>query len=146
MGTIANIACKTVGIAGMSAVLYDAYSLGKQNSQRNLQKVNADHFEKVIADTRTMSSESAMTGAMQKKIANFRMNNPLISAFGSVGGFISGALNSLGDNIIPTAFASIALATKGKLSKLGAFGTIGYGIYTVLKEGFGVSKQSPLDN
>ncbi len=146
MGTIANIACKTVGVAGMSAVLYDAYSLGKQNSQRNLQKVNADHFEKVIADTRTMSSESAMTGAMQKKIANFRMNNPLISAFGSVGGFISGALNSLGDNIIPTAFASIALATKGKLSKLGAFGTIGYGIYTVLKEGFGVSKQSPLDN
>ena len=146
MGTIANIACKTVGVAGMSAVLYDAYSLGKQNSKRNLQKVNADHFEKVIADTRTMSSESAMTGAMQKKIANFRMNNPLISAFGSVGGFISGALNSLGDNIIPTAFASIALATKGKLSKLGAFGTIGYGIYTVLKEGFGVSKQSPLDN
>ncbi len=146
MGTIANIACKTIGVAGMSAVLYDAYSLGKQNSQRNLQKVNADHFEKVIADTRTMSSESAMTGAMQKKIANFRMNNPLISAFGSVGGFISGALNSLGDNIIPTAFASIALATKGKLSKLGAFGTIGYGIYTVLKEGFGVSKQSPLDN
>ena len=146
MGTIANIACKTVGVAGMSAVLYDAYSLGKQNSQRNLQKVNADHFEKVIADTRTMSSESAMTGAMQKKIANFRMNNPLISAFGSVGGFIGGALNSLGDNIIPTTFASIALATKGKLSKLGAFGTIGYGIYTVLKEGFGVSKQSPLDN
>lgn len=146
MGTIANIACKTVGVAGMSAVLYDAYSLGKQNSKRNLQKVNADHFEKVIADTRTMSSESAMTGAMQKKIANFRMNNPLISAFGSVGGFISGALNSLGDNIIPTTFASIALATKGKLSKLGAFGTIGYGIYTVLKEGFGVSKQSPLDN
>ena len=146
MGMMANIVCKTVGVAGMSAVLYDAYSLGKQNSQRNLQKVNADHFEKVIADTRTMSSESAMTGAMQKKIANFRMNNPLISAFGSVGGFISGALNSLGDNIIPTAFASIALATKGKLSKLGAFGTIGYGIYTVLKEGFGVSKQSPLDN
>ena len=146
MGTIANIACKTVGVAGMSAVLYDAYSLGKQNSKRNLQKVNADHFEKVIADTRTMSSESAMTGAMQKKIANFRMNNPLISAFGSVGGFISGALNSLGDNIIPTTFASIALATKGKLSKLGAFGAIGYGIYTVLKEGFGVSKQSPLDN
>lgn len=146
MGTIANIACKTVGVAGMSAVLYDAYSLGKQNSKRNLQKVNADHFEKVIADTRTMSSESAMTGAMQKKIANFRMNNPLISAFGSVGGFISGALNSLGENIIPTTFASIALATKGKLSKLGAFGTIGYGIYTVLKEGFGVSKQSPLDN
>ena len=61
MGMMANIVCKTVGIAGMSAVLYDAYSLGSKNSKRNMQKVNADHFEKVIADTRTLSSESAVS-------------------------------------------------------------------------------------
>ena len=74
MGMMANIACKTVGIAGMSAVLYDAYSLGSKNSKRNMQKVNADHFEKVIADTRTLSSESAVSGAMQKKVAD-TLNN-----------------------------------------------------------------------
>lgn len=145
MGMMANIVCKTVGIAGMSAVLYDAYSLGSKNSKRNMQKVNANHFEKVIADTRTLSSESAVSGAMQKKVADFRMNNPLISIFGTVSGFVSGALNSLGDNIIPAACASIALAAKGTLAKVGAWGTAGYGIYTVLKEGFGATKKSPMD-
>lgn len=146
MGMMANIVCKTVGVAGMSAVLYDAYSLGSENSQRNMQKVNADHFEKVVADTRSLSSESAMSGAMQKKVADFRMNNPLISMFGTASGFVSGALNSLADNIVPAACASIALAAKGTLAKIGAWGTVGYGIYTILKEGFGVSKKSPIDD
>lgn len=146
MNMMGNILCKTVGIAGMSAVVYDAYSRGKANSSRNTQAADADHFEKIIADTRSCSTESAMTSAMQNKVRDLRMNNPLVSMFGSIQGFISGALNSLGDNIIPTTFASIALAAKGKISKLGAWGTIGYGIFTVLREGFGVTKKTPMDN
>ena len=47
MGTVSNIICKTVGIAGMSAVAYDAYSVAKKNSARVSQMETADHFEKV---------------------------------------------------------------------------------------------------
>ena len=126
MGTLANIVCKGVGIAGMSAVIYDAASVAKLNSKRVSQAMDADHFEKVHADTRTLSTESHINNAMQKKLQNWRMNNPVISFTGSVKGYVGGFLGSLGDNIIPTAFA-------------------GYALYTVLKEGFGFSKKSPMD-
>ena len=82
---------------------------------------------------------------MQKKLQNWRMNNPVISFTGSVKGYVGGFLGSLGDNIIPTAFASLALAAKGTASKVGAWGVAGYALYTVLKEGFGFSKKSPMD-
>ena len=69
MGTISNIACKTVGAVGMSAILYDAYSVATKNAERVSQMASADHFEKVHLSTRTLSDESSVNGAMQKKIA-----------------------------------------------------------------------------
>ena len=55
-----------------------------------------------------------------------------------------GFLNTLGNNLIPVAFSSLALATKGTMSKIGAWGVAGYGLFTVLKEGFGLGKNTPV--
>lgn len=145
MGMVSNIVCKTVGIAGMSAVLYDSYSVAKKNSIRVAQMDNADHFEKVHASTRTLSSESSVNSAMQKKIAEMRMDNPLFSIMGNIKGFAKGFLNTLGNNLIPVAFSALALATKGTMSKIGAWGVAGYGLFTIAKEGFGLDKQTPID-
>lgn len=145
MNTIGKIVCKTVGVAGMSAVLYDAFSVGKAQSGRTSQQYDADFFEKVHASTRTTATESPLTGAMQKKVANWRMNNPLISMTGKCKGALSGFFGSLGDNIILAATASLALAGKGFWAKLGAWGTVGYGLFVVAREGFGLSKKSPID-
>ena len=145
MGMVSNIVCKTVGIAGMSAVLYDSYSVAKKNSIRVAQMDNADHFEKVHASTRTLSGESSVNSAMQKKVAEMRMDNPLFSIMGNVKGFAKGFLNTLGNNLIPVAFSALALATKGTMSKLGAWGVAGYGLFTIAKEGFGLDKQTPMD-
>ena len=106
---------------------------------------NADHFEKVHASTRTLSGESSVNSAMQKKIAEMRMDNPLFSIMGNIKGFTKGFLNTLGNNLIPVAFSSLALATKGTMSKIGAWGVAGYGLFTVLKEGFGLGKNTPVD-
>lgn len=145
MGMVSNIVCKTVGIAGMSAVLYDSYSVAKKNSIRVAQMDNADHFEKVHASTRTLSSESSVNSAMQKKVAEMRMDNPLFSIMGNIKGFAKGFLNTLGNNLIPVAFSALALATKGTMSKIGAWGVAGYGLFTIAKEGFGLDKQTPMD-
>ncbi len=145
MGMVSNIVCKTVGIAGMSAVLYDSYSVAKKNSIRVAQMDNADHFEKVHASTRTLSSESSVNSAMQKKVAEMRMDNPLFSIMGNIKGFAKGFLNTLGNNLIPVAFSALALATKGTMSKIGAWGVAGYGLFTIAKEGFGLGKQTPMD-
>ena len=145
MGMVSNIVCKTVGIAGMSAVLYDSYSVAKKNAGRVSQMENADHFEKVHTSTRTLSGESSVNRAMQKKVAEMRMDNPLFSIMGNIKGFTKGFLNTLGNNLIQVAFSALALATKGTMSKIGAWGVAGYGVFTVLKEGFGLGKNTPVD-
>lgn len=145
MGMVSNIVCKTVGIAGMSAVLYDSYSVAKKNSSRVAQMDNADHFEKVHTSTRTLSGESSVNSAMQKKVAEMRMDNPLFSIMGNIKGFAKGFLNTLGNNLIPVAFSALALVTKGTMSKIGAWGVAGYGLFTIAKEGFGLGKQTPMD-
>ena len=145
MGMVSNIVCKTVGIAGMSAVAYDAYSVAKKNSARVSQMETADHFEKVVMSTRTMDNESYVGNAMQKKVADLRMNNPLFSAFGSAKGFVNGFLGTLGSNIIPVACAGLAIGTKGFFSKVGAIGVAGYGALMVLRDGFGMGKNFPVE-
>ena len=48
MGTLANIVCKGVGIAGMSAVIYDAASVAKLNSKRVSQAMDADRYQNIV--------------------------------------------------------------------------------------------------
>lgn len=145
MGIVSNIICKTAGIAGMGAVLYDAYTVGSEQSYRTSQKYTADRFEKIVSAQRTLTDESHVASAMQNKIADLRMSNPLIPFWGRVKGFFEGSLESLGNNIIPVACASLALLTKGFLSKAGAAGLGGCALYAILNEGFGIGKNTPID-
>ena len=145
MVSVSGIVCKTVGIAGISAALYDAGKVASETSNRTKQIVNADHFERVHEATRTMSTESHVTNFIQEKVADYRMNNPLYSIFGSVKGFCKGFFDSLGEHIIPVSLASLALAGKGAFANVGAWGLAAYTALTVAKEGFGIGKVSTKD-
>lgn len=145
MGTFANIVCKTAGIAGMSLAVYDAYSLAKANSKRQSQMVTANYLQRVHAGTRTLNTESQVNNAIQNKVASFRTDNSIVPVYGTVKGFISGFISSLGDNIIPVSLSSLALAAKGTLAKVGAWGLAAYGLLTVAREGFGLGKNTPMD-
>ena len=145
MVNFANIVCKTVGIAGLSAVTYDAYAMAKHHSSAVSSEMSADVFEKAIAAQRSNSTASHVTGAMQQKVADLRMKNPIVPIVGKVKGFIQGFLSSLGDNIIPITLSAVALGTKGFLQKAGAWGLGIYGVYQLAKEGFGLGKTTPVD-
>ena len=145
MGLISNIVCKTIGFAGASAVLYDAYKIGHEHSIKFSKKESADRFEKMVADQRTASSESHVSSAIQNKVTELRMENPIIPIWGRIKGFFHGGLESMGNNIIPVIFTSFALAGRNFFAKLGAWGLVGCGLYTVLKEGFGVGKHTAVD-
>ena len=145
MGIASKIVCKTVGLAGLSAVVYDAYAVGKHHASSNSMAQSADSFEHIVSANRTTTSESPVTNALQNKVSDIRMNNPLIPAYGKVKGFIKGTLESLGDNIVMVGCTTLAMAGKGFFAKLGAWGVAGCGLYTILAEGFGFGKQSPVD-
>ena len=146
MVNIANIVCKTAGIAGLTAVTYDALAMAKHHSAASAAELSADTFESAIAAQRSNSSASHLTGAMQNKVAEFRMKNPIVPIFGKIKGYIQGFLSSLGDNIIPVTFSAVALGTKGKLQKAGAWGLGIFGVYQIAKEGFGLGKTAPVDD
>ena len=142
---MAKIACKTIGVAGVSAVLYDAYNVGRAVCMNTGQSQSADTFESVISAERTTSETSPATSAMQKKLAQLRMDNPIIPAYGKAKGFITGFFSSMGNNLVPTIFSVMALAGKRSWAKIGAWGLAIYGLYKVVKEGFGVGKHTPVD-
>ena len=145
MGIVSTIVCKTAGAAGMSAVLYDAFCVGKSTSKKYAQNLEADHFEHVKAKSGTLEYNSPVNNAIQNKVSDIRMKLPVTEVYGRVKGACLGFFTSLGNNIIPAAFASLALAARGALSKIGALGLAGYGIYVVAKEGFGLGKHTPMD-
>ena len=146
MGIMANIVCKTVGIAALSAVGYDAYKVGNRYSKNGAKREMADTFVHAYDAQRTASNESHVTNEMQSKVAELRMNNPIIPLYGRLKGFCTGALHSLGDNIIPVACASLAIAAKGFFAKAGAWGLGIYGGFKVLHDGFGIGKKTPVDS
>ena len=146
MGIMANIVCKTAGIAGLSAVTYDALAMAKHHSSADSSSISADTFERTIAAQRSNSNASHVTGMMQNKIADLRLKNPIVPIFGTVKGFVEGFFSSLGDNIIPIIFSSVALGTKGTVQKAGAWGLGIFGLYQLAKEGFGLGKTAPVDD
>lgn len=145
MGIFANVLCKTVGLAGMGAILYDAYTLGSIKSKRFAVRESVGNYMDVVASQRTASTDSYVSSAIQDKTADIRMNNRIIPFVGRIKGFVHGTLDSLGNNVIPVIFSSLALLTKGFASKVGAWGLVGCGAYVALKEGFGIGKHSPVD-
>ena len=145
MVSVANIVCKTIGVAGLSAVTYDAYAMAKHHADACTAEMSADVFMKTIAAEHSNSSASHVTGAMQNKIADLRTKNPMVPLVGKAKGFAGGFLDSLGNNIIPIICSSLALATKGFTQKAGAWGLGIYGAYLVAKEGFGLGKTAPVD-
>lgn len=145
MSAIANIAYKAVGITGLSCALYDASVRAKTTSKIYSDSITGDYLEKVHFSTRGLNENSAINNAMQQKVRDWRMNNPIVPAYGKVVGTFKGFFNSIGDKLIPISFASLAIATKGLPSKIGAFGVIGTAIYNIAVEGFGVGKSTSMD-
>ena len=145
MRLVSKIVCKTIGVAGVSAVLYDAYNCGRAVCMNTGQSQSADNFESIISAKRTMSEVSPVTGAMQGRLAQLRMDNPIVPTYGKTKGFLKGLSISLSNNLVPTIFSVMALAGKNAWSKIGAWGLAGFGLYKVIKEGFGVGKHTPVD-
>ena len=145
MGLMANIICKTAGIAGLSLATYDATKKAKVFSKVGAQNAAADTFEKVIATKRTMEVASATTNAMQSKVAELRTSNPVIPFIARIKGYFKGFFKSAGENIVPISFSAMALGGGKRVQKFGAIGLAAYSVYMILKEGFGVGKTSPMD-
>lgn len=145
MKTITKIVCRTVGTLGMGCALYDAVKVAKHHSREESMKQEAKHIERVYANTRTVDTVSFTDSAIQGKIADRRMNNPLYSFWGSIKGGVSGFLSGMGNHVFTVACSAFALASKGKMAQIGAIGVGLSACFNIAHNAFGIGKKTPLD-
>ncbi len=145
MVTIAPIICKTIGAAGIGAALYDTAKVSKHFAAAGKEDAAAEYYQKLYANTRTIDNISYVSNAIQKKTVDLREKNPLPALWGSISGGTKGALYTLCNWLPAAGCASLALLTKGILSKLGAAGVVLCTIYNIAHNGFGVAKNNPMD-
>ena len=145
MVTVAPIICKTIGAAGIGAALYDTAKVSKHFANAGKEDAAAEYYQKLYANTRTIDNISYVSNAIQKQTADLREKNPLPALWGSITGGVKGTLYTLCNWLPAAGCASLALLTKGFLSKLGAAGVVLCTIYNIAHNGFGVAKNNPMN-
>ena len=145
MRMITKIACRTMGAVGMGVSIYNASRVGCQFSKNEAQKTQGKYLEKIYFNSRTLDNVSYTANSMRKKTFNVRTKNPLPALWGSIKGWTTGALYSLGNSLPLVACSALAILSKGLLAKLGAIG-IGVGFcYNIARNGFGLGKKHPMN-
>ena len=145
MRTITKIACRTMGLVGIGASLYDATRLSGQLSRNTAQYEQAKYLEKKYFNARTLDSTSFSRDAIQETTHNYLSKQPIPAIWGQIKGGFLGLMYGLGNNLLTISCGALALTCKNTLAKIGAAG-VGLGIlYTIARDGFGLGKVHPMD-
>lgn len=140
-----KIACRTLGTVGMGIALYDAVNVANQFSKNGAQKESAKYWEKAYFDSRTCDTVSYTDRIVQDKVFDYRTRNPLPALWGRIKGGVEGTLYSLGNSLFLVGSSAVALTTKNLPAKIGATGVALASLYKVLRSGYGMGKQHPMD-
>lgn len=129
----------------MGIALYDASRVASQFSRNGAQQEQSKYLEKAYFDSRSIDDVSYTSNNIRQKTFDLRTKNPLPSLWGRVKGYCQGASYGLGNHLFTVACSACALLSKGILAKIGGIG-IGLNLcYKIVREGFGLGKQHPMD-
>ena len=145
MKTFAKIVCRTTGTLGMGLALYEASCVGKQFARNGAKNSQAKYLERAYYSGRTIDDVSYISNDIRKKTFDLRTRNPLPTLGGKVKGWFDGAMYGLGNNLFTVCCASLAILSKGALAKLGAIGVAAKFGYDILRSGFGIGKEHPMN-
>lgn len=144
MKTWAKIACRTIGVAGMGLATYDVGRVANRVSKNTSAVEHAKFIENAYFDSRTIDSDSYLSNGIREGAFNLRLKDPVPSLWGRVKGYFKGAFNALGNNILIISSSALALLGKGIYAKIGAIG-VGLSLaYDLIRNGFGVGKNHPM--
>ena len=145
MNLAGKILCRTVGTVGMGLALYDASKVGGLYARNGGQYEQAKYLERRYFDSRTTDHVSYRDSKIGEKTFDLCTKNPLPKVWGKIRGGIGGFLYGLGNSLPIIVCSSMALLCKNVGAKIGVAGiALGMG-YKILREGFGVGKQHPMN-
>lgn len=145
MNLAGKIACKSIGVVGISLGLYDAYKVAGHYAKVGEEQAQAKYLTNAYFTSRTSDDVSFVSNSLREKTFDIRSKLSFPAAFGEIKGAVYGFFSGLG-NWLPTITCSaIALAAKGTFAKAGAIGVGICTAYDILRNGFGMNKQNPMN-
>lgn len=144
MRTVTKIACRTLGVAGMTLACVNSAKIAKQFSAIGSDYAQEHYLEKVYYKTRTIDKVSPADNAMREKAFEMRSKNPIPSIRGKIKGGFQGFMYGMANCLPLVACSALAILGKNILAKAGAIGLGCIAVYKVLRNGFGVGKNNPM--
>lgn len=136
---------KTVAVGTLGLVGYDAHVLGLMEADSYSKARDAKHLVKASTNTLFLDSPSAVTADMKNEIFRIEAEQNTRTFFNKGIGYIKGFFYSLIRNVVPFAIGTATLLISDKkFCKIGGWSLVGYGLFKVVKDGFGKGSQRDL--
>jgi hypothetical protein len=145
MKTITKVACRLIGAASIGSALYDSARVSNLYGKHQSEISQANYLERTYFNSRTLDSTSYTENAIRKKTYDLEANNPIPSVWGKIKGKTKGFFYGLSNNLPLIVCGSMALLGKNLVAKLGVLGSALCVAYTILRQGFGLGKNHPMD-
>ena len=125
--------------------LYDGVNASKAMGRHQAEVVTGNWLQDAYYDSRSLDHISKSSNNLRKKTFELRANNPIPSIVGKTKGGIKGFFYGLGVNLPSILLGSLAILTKGTMSKICAAGTVLTVLYKIARDGLGLGKHHPMD-
>ena len=145
MRMLTKIACRTIGVAGIAAACVDSHKIAKQFSHIGADHAQEHYLEDAYFSSRTTDTVSPSSNALREKTFELRTKNPLPSIGGKIKGRRQGFLYGMANWLPVIACSSLAILGKNILAKAGAIGIVALSAFKILRDGFGLGKNNPMN-
>src|SRR5574344_2752973 len=121
MGVLTVIS-KIIGIGAAGALLYDANGAGCVDSKKRYTAQIANSLPDSYVNSIRMEGYSKVGNAAKKNIFRWALDDNVTPAIASIGGYISGSIGHLANNVVTAGLATTAIVSKGLAGRLAAVG------------------------
>ncbi len=136
-----------VGAAALYLVARDAHVYGKIKADEHMKTKNADAALYYLNNTQTINKPSMTQIQLKDAVYKYELDNNIRGFINSGVGYFKGLGSMLVSDVVTLGLGIGALFAKGRalpLAKTSAIGLAGIGIYSLIKDGFGIGKQNDL--
>lgn len=135
---------KTAAVGALGLVGYDAHVYGLMKADSYSKTRDAKRMVKRATNTLYLDKPSAVTADMKDGILRIEAEQNTSTFFNKAIGYTKGLFYSLISNVVPFTLGVVTLVAGNKtVCKVGGWSLVGYGLFRVVKDGFG--KGSPRD-
>ena len=136
---------KGAAIGALGLVGYDAHVLGLIEADTYSKSHDAKHLVKSATNTLYLDSPSAVTADVKNEIFRIEAEQNTRTFFNKGVGYFKGFFYSLIRNVVPFAIGTTTLLVSNKkVCKAGGWLLVGYGLFKLIKDGFGKGSQRDL--